>query len=104
MTICTAESVIINKDCTHFRKSYHLVPYMVTLSLYQPSSYSSKTRAVNITPNSTANKTYVQGLGGIRRWSKLLPSERLLGGVEYTGLGDVIENMVLTVVDAEDTI
>ena len=104
MTICTAESVIINKDCTHFRKSYHLVPYMVTLSLYQPSSYSSKTRAVNITPNSTANKTYVQGLGGIRRRSKVLPSERLLGGVEYTGLGDVIENMVLTVVDAEDTI
>ena len=77
---------------------------MVTVSLYQPSGYSSKTRAVNTSLNSAANKTYVQGLGGIRWRSELLPSERSLGGVEYTGLGDVSENMVLTVVDAEDTI
>lgn len=77
---------------------------MVTVSLYQPSSYSSRTRAVNTTPNSAAKKTHVQGLGGIRRRSKLLPSEWSLGGVEYIGLGDVDENMVLAEVDAEDTV
>ena len=46
----------------------------------------------------------MQGLGGIRRRSKLLPSEWSLGGVEYIGLGDVGENMVLAEVDAEHNI
>ena len=75
---------------------------MVTVSLYQPSGYSSKTRAVNTSPNSAANKTYVQGLRGTRR-SKLFPSERLLGGVEYIGRGEVIENMVSKVADDKNT-
>ena len=76
---------------------------MERLVLCQSSSYSYKTRTVSTTLNYAAIKTYVQGLGGTRRWSKLFPSERPLGGVEYIGRGEVIENMVPTVVDAENT-
>ena len=75
---------------------------MERLVLCQSSSYSYKTRTVSTTLNYAANKTYVQGLRGTRR-SKLFPSERLLGGVEYIGRGEVIENMVSKVADDKNT-
>ena len=93
--------------CNAVYDTYILCAELSSCTLHKESNWDSPTCYLQLPQWSSQYQsklhlqyTYVHGLEGIWRRFELCSSERVLSGVEYTGRGDVIENMEPTVVDA----